>query len=77
MKIKQTLEMCVNETNRSVDQLIDIFESCESSVFLYNNDCELFGFRTTDKPIIRYIIDISEFDGRINIDLVDVLEINF
>ena len=77
MKIQQMLSLVVYETNRSLDQLNDIFNKCDSSEFLYDNNCELFGFRTTDKSTIRYIIDNSKFDGRININLVDILEINF
>ena len=77
MKINQTLELKVYETNRSLDQLTDIFESCDSVEFLCDIDYELLGFRTTDKSTIRYIVGNSEFDGRINIDLVDILEINF
>ena len=77
MKIQQLLSLNVYETNRSLDQLTDIFNKCDSSEFMYDNNCELFGFRTMDKSTIRYIIDNSKFDGRININLVDILEINF
>ncbi len=77
MKIQQMLTLDVYETNRSLEQLSDVFNNCNLSEFLYDNNCELFGFRTTDKSTMQHIIDNSKFDGRININLVDVLEINF
>ena len=77
MKVQQLLELKVYETNRSLQELTNVFDDSDQSQFLYDSNYELLGFRTIDKSTIRYIIDNSEFDGRININSIDVLEINF
>ena len=77
MKIQQLLELKVYKTNRSLQELTHVFNDSEQSQLLYDSNFELLGFRTTDNSTIRHIIDNSEFDGRININLIDVLEINF
>lgn len=77
MKVQQLLELKVCETNRSLQELTALFNDSYQSQLLYDENYELLGFRTTDKSTIQYIIHKSEFDGRININSVDILEINF
>jgi hypothetical protein len=77
MKVQQLLELKVCETNRSLQELTAVFNDSYQSQLLYDENYELLGFRTTDKSTIQYIIYKSEFDGRININSVDILEINF
>lgn len=75
MKIQQLLTLNYSEINLNLDEIKDIFDVHE---YQYEGRyADLVGFRTTDKSKISSIIYNSEYDGRIDINNVDILEIEF